>query len=223
MTKRQVPPKPEDLIKILETKFTEFREETLSRIAENEKVSENTNTFITENKETISNNFLELKVALDQIKCDIEKKISNETKRSDEVFLNLKNQLSSLIDDKVGSLKWEVTAKLSSISKVVEFQESSSSRILNQLEDHITWKMKDVQQKLHEEMKKVSRKVQVESNCQNDSKEQIGCLAAMVEEINEKLYDFEASKRNNLIFYGIAGDTGETPLTLQDKVRLLIL
>ena len=44
----------------------------------------------------------------------------------------------------------------------------------------------------------------------------------MVLEINEKLYDFEASKRNNLIFYGIAGDTGETPLTLQEKVRQLI-
>ena len=158
MTKRQAPPKPEDLIKILETKFTEFREETLSRLAENGKVSENTNTFITENTETISNDFLELKGALDQIKCDIENKISSETKRSDEVFLNLTNELSSLIDDKVGSLKWEVTAKLSSISKVVEFQESSSSRILNQLKDHITWKMKDVQQSLQKEMKKESKK-----------------------------------------------------------------
>ena len=145
--------------------------------------------------------------------------MSNESKRSDESFLNLKSELSSLIDEKVGSLKWEVTAKLSSISKVVEFQESSSSRILNQLEDHITWKIKDVQQNLQKEMKKVSKKVQLESNCQNDAKEQIGCLAAMVEEINEKLYDFEASKGNNLIFYGIAGDTGETPLTLQEKVR----
>ena len=168
MTKRQAPPKPEELIKILETKFTEFSEETLSRLAENEKVSENSNKSITENKETISNDFLELKGALDEIKCDIENKISNETKRSDEGFLILKNELSSLIDDKIGSLKWEVTAKLSSISEVVEFQESSSSRILNQLEDHITWKMKDVQQKLQEEMKKVSRKVQLESNCQNE-------------------------------------------------------
>jgi hypothetical protein len=36
-------------------------------------------------------------------KCDIENKISNETKRSDEGFLNLKSELSSLIDDKVGT------------------------------------------------------------------------------------------------------------------------
>ena len=79
--------------------------------------------------------------------------------------------------------------------------------------------MKDIQQKLQEEMKKVSRKVQLESNSQNDTKEQIGCLAALIEEINEKLYDFEASKRNNLIFYGITGDTAETPLALQEKVR----
>ena len=87
MAKRQAPPKPEDLIKILETKFTEFREETLSRLAENEKVSENINKSITENEEKIGNDFLELKGTLDEIKCNIENEISNETRRSDEGFL----------------------------------------------------------------------------------------------------------------------------------------
>ena len=81
--------------------------------------------------------------------------------------------------------------------------------------------MKEIHQKLQEEMKRVSRKAQLEYSSQNDAKEQIGCLAAMIDEINEKLYDFEASKRNNLIFYGIQGEPGETPEMLQEKVSWL--
>ena len=43
-----------------------------------------------------------------------------------------------------------------------------------------------------------------------------------VDEINEKMYDFEANKRNNLIFYGIANETRETqPKLLQKATKLL--
>ena len=82
-----------------------------------------------------------------------------------------------------------MTTKLSRISEVVDFQENSSSRILSQLEDHISWKMKNISQELQQEMKNISMKAQLESKSQNDAKEQIGCLAAMIDEINEKLYD----------------------------------
>ena len=44
-----------------------------------------------------------------------------------------------------------------------------------------------------------------------------------VDEINEKMYDFEANKRNNLIFYGIANETRETqPKLLQKATKLLL-
>ena len=43
-----------------------------------------------------------------------------------------------------------------------------------------------------------------------------------MDEINEKMYDFEANKRNNLIFYGIANETRETqPKLLQKATKLL--
>ena len=44
-----------------------------------------------------------------------------------------------------------------------------------------------------------------------------------MDEINEKMYDFEANKRNNLIFYGIANETRETqPKLLQKATKLLL-
>ena len=218
MVKKQAPVKPEELLKILENKFGEFKEFTLSKLNENENECGDNKKSITEAKENFSKDFLEVKSLLELIQNDIENRVATESQRSESEVLNMKKELSTLIEDKIGSLKWEVTAKLSSIAEVVEFQEKSSSKLLNQLEDHISWKMKEIHQNLKEEMKKVSKKVQQESSCQNDTKEQIGCLAAMIDEINEKLYDFEASKRNNLIFYGIASDTVETPFTLQEKV-----
>ena len=37
--------------------------------------------------------------------------------------------------------------------------------------------------------------------------------------MNEKLYEFETNKKNNLIFYGIAGEARETPPVLMTKVQ----
>ena len=39
-----------------------------------------------------------------------------------------------------------------------------------------------------------------------------------VESIQEKMYDFEVNKRNNLLFYGIKEDRRETPAELYNKV-----
>ena len=43
-------------------------------------------------------------------------------------------------------------------------------------------------------------------------------LMTRVDEMNEKLYEFETNKKNNLIFYGIPGETRETPPVLMTKV-----
>ena len=40
-----------------------------------------------------------------------------------------------------------------------------------------------------------------------------------VDDINEKMYEFEANKRNNLIFYGIQPEPRETPSMLLNKVK----
>ena len=40
--------------------------------------------------------------------------------------------------------------------------------------------------------------------------------------MNEKMYDFEQNKRNNLIFYGMNQDAGETPESLAINIQKLI-
>ena len=40
--------------------------------------------------------------------------------------------------------------------------------------------------------------------------------------MNEKMYDFEQNKRNNLIFYGLSQDAGENPESLAINIQKLI-
>ena len=60
----------------------------------------------------------------------------------------------------------------------------------------------------------------MESRTGLSTKEQIEQLMARVDEMNEKLYEFETNKKNNLIFYGIPGEVRETPPVLMTKVRV---
>ena len=45
-------------------------------------------------------------------------------------------------------------------------------------------------------------------------------MVERIENIQEKMYDFEINKRNNLLFYGIKEDRRETPSELLSKVSL---
>ena len=60
----------------------------------------------------------------------------------------------------------------------------------------------------------------MESRTGLSTKEQIEQLMTRVDEMNEKLYEFETNKKNNLIFYGIPGEVRETPPVLMTKVGL---
>ena len=47
-------------------------------------------------------------------------------------------------------------------------------------------------------------------------------LSSKVSQMNEKMYDFEQNKRNNLIFYGLNQEAGETPESLAINIQRLI-
>ena len=47
-------------------------------------------------------------------------------------------------------------------------------------------------------------------------------LSSKVSQMNEKMYDFEQNKRNNLIFYGLNQDPGETAESLAITIQKLI-
>ena len=47
-------------------------------------------------------------------------------------------------------------------------------------------------------------------------------LSSRVTQMNEKMYDFEQNKRNNLIFYGMPSDPTETSESLAISIQKLI-
>ena len=66
----------------------------------------------------------------------------------------------------------------------------------------------------------ISGQVESEADFNEETKAQINTLFSRVDEINEKLYEFEINKKNNLIFYGLAGENRETPSVLIMKVGM---
>lgn len=61
-----------------------------------------------------------------------------------------------------------------------------------------------------------------EADFNEETKAQINTLFARIDEINEKLYEFEVNKKNNLIFYGLAGENRETPSVLIMKINSIL-
>ena len=53
-------------------------------------------------------------------------------------------------------------------------------------------------------------------------KDDLESVMERVEEINEKMYDFEANKRNNLIFYGLPNESREVQSALLQKITHII-
>ena len=72
-------------------------------------------------------------------------------------------------------------------------------------------------------MTSLNRTVASESDSNAGTQDQLAALAERLDDLTEKLYDFEVNKRNNLIFYGIPTEPRETPSMLLAKVHKSVL
>ena len=61
-------------------------------------------------------------------------------------------------------------------------------------------------------------KISAASSGSSGTEARIQELVDRVESVQEKMYDFEVNKRNNLLFYGVREDRRETPAELHNKV-----
>ena len=68
-------------------------------------------------------------------------------------------------------------------------------------------------------IEELSVKISAASRGSDGTEERIQDLVDRVDNIQEKMYDFEVNKRNNLLFYGIKEERRETPSDLFNKVR----
>ena len=56
----------------------------------------------------------------------------------------------------------------------------------------------------------------------NALKDEVSAMIARVDDISEKMYEFEQNKKNNLLFYGIGSDNRETPDSLIQKIIIIM-
>lgn len=70
-------------------------------------------------------------------------------------------------------------------------------------------------------MEELSLKISTANAGSSGTDNRIQDLVDRVECIQEKMYDFEVNKRNNLLFYGIREEKKETPTELYTKVLVM--
>ena len=67
-------------------------------------------------------------------------------------------------------------------------------------------------------VEELSEKIQSASSSSSGTENRIQDLVERIENIQEKMYDFEVNKRNNLLFYGLKEDRRESASDLMSKV-----
>ena len=86
---------------------------------------------------------------------------------------------------------------------------------LDKLQQISGMSMMDVERKLDEKDEEVDTRI-------DSLTDQLDELKSSMENVHEKMYDYEASKKNNLIFYGIPKEEKETAKTLILKIKSII-
>ena len=94
------------------------------------------------------------------------------------------------------------------------------------LEEKLIKKIDDKIDLLIERQDKIFKTMEESRQTQNKAvdffKDDARNLIEQVNEVSEKIMDFEKNKRNNLILWGIPDDPQETPSTLDAKVSKII-
>ena len=142
----------------------------------------------------------------------------------EEIVIKLESKLEG-IEDKSEKRNNELEEKIECLSHKIEnrlsYVEESTSRKNNDFEE----KLKSLVEKVYgmdgafqEEYEDNVEKFKDFESQVSSYKEKIETATKMIEDMQEKMYDYETNKKNNLIFYGIATEQGET----KDKLLMII-
>ena len=128
-----------------------------------------------------------------------------------EIEANHKSKLLELEAYNLLVLSWAGTN-----SKRIE---GMGDRLLQRIDQ----KIEQLIQRQDRIFQEIERSRQQESNSVEEFKTDAEDLIYKVNEVSEKIMDFEKNKRNNLIIFGIPNDPHETPSSLDIKVKILVL
>ena len=138
----------------------------------------------------------------------------------DEKFEAFKEEIAQSLDEK-GVRVEELKMKETELNAVIEKnKEESSSGLENMkisIENSVERKVEDIRGELLRSVDDLTVKISAASSGSSGTEARIQDLVDRVESIQEKMYDFEVNKRNNLLFYGVREDRRETPSDLFNK------
>ena len=94
----------------------------------------------------------------------------------------------------------------------------SSNKVNTNLMEHMT---KIYHGSVNTEATLLKKIEDVEESVKNLN-ENFDAMTVQLEDVQEKMYDFEQNKKNNLIFYGVPGDNRESKDDLKHKISNLL-
>ena len=139
----------------------------------------------------------------------------------DEKFESFKTEISESLEEKSNAIEAinnkEVEIK-DQLDTNISSQTAAVENAKSQIEDMLDSKMEGMKNEFLKNLQQMSDKIAKASSSTSGTEEQIQELVDRVEIIQEKMYDFEVNKRNNLLFYGIKGGMKESQGDLLRKV-----
>ena len=109
-------------------------------------------------------------------------------------------------------------------TKLTEFEEKTDkkNKDLEEKVQHLTDKLYSMDGSSQEESEEYKEKFKSLEEKVSHFQERIEMTTSMIESIQEKMYDFETNKKNNLIFNGLPNESRETPSKLLATVQEII-
>ena len=180
-------------------------------------------TVCREEREENSEQFDQIKMVMNNIEKKFETEVGNvEEKFKSSIAIVLEELQGSIkkVDQKSDNIQTDLNPKLESLAvkchgmdeRLTKAEKKSDE--LQKKSQSLTEKENNLDE-MNEKFSELSRSVLT-------FKDKIDSSASTLEDIEEKLYDFEVSKKNNLIFYGIPAPRNETRHSLAKTIQDIV-
>ena len=143
-----------------------------------------------------------------------------------EKFETFRDETKSKVEE-TGSALEKIREQDEEIKILLQKQQDNHAKLVHAFVDKFTTKVNEkfdnLKVEMMEQFEQMSKQLSEETGSKAGCEDQLAGLAEVVEDIQEKIIEFEERKRNNLIFYGVKGENRETPAELVSKVCKIIV
>ena len=212
------------------------------------KLSESFKSKTEEKEATFEEENIELRAKLDYHEIAI-KALQNTLETVTEKNNDMHSEIRATHKKSIGDLRQEVFSqvmvvkevsqgvqeefndKLENLTSILNDESSSNKQKIEEIREALDGVDMDIKAKMEETTSSLMSKIHSEVKQNGEGKygidleisvvkDMLETLSNRVSTMNEKMYDFEANKRNNLIFYGIPNDPSESSESLIAKMQV---